>query len=178
MGCCFSATRSRACQSACCWRATSLRATSSHGNSSRLNRPGIAGAERTEALYAAEELVAEMGSAFLCAHCGIQGRLQHASYIGSWLDILRQDKRAVIRVSGMARHASEWLLTLYHNPVSLAPDSPPARGVFPAGKLLPFNIPQNHSGCRKAATQRIPGSVDKLHDRGEQGKPTHLRPEG
>lgn len=56
--------------------------THATGHASRLNRPGIAGAERTEALYAAEELVAEMGSAFLCAHCGIQGRLQHASYIG------------------------------------------------------------------------------------------------
>ncbi|WP_320385032.1 zincin-like metallopeptidase domain-containing protein, partial [Escherichia coli] len=94
--------------------------THATGHASRLNRPGIAGTERTEALYAAEELVAEMGSAFLCAHCGILGRLQHASYIGYWLDILRQDKRAVIRASGMARHASEWLLNAVPQPCQLS----------------------------------------------------------
>lgn len=86
----------------------------------RHRRPGIAGAERTEASYAAEEMVAEMGSAFLCTHCGIQGRLQHASYIGSWLDILRQDKRAVIRASGMARLACEWLLNAVPQPCQLS----------------------------------------------------------
>lgn len=94
--------------------------THATGHVSRLNRTGIAGAEHTKALYAAEELVAEMGSAFLCAHCGIQGRLQHASYIGYWLDILRQDKRAVIRASGMARHASEWLLNAVPQPCQLS----------------------------------------------------------
>ncbi|WP_416053416.1 zincin-like metallopeptidase domain-containing protein [Citrobacter koseri] len=94
--------------------------THATGHASRLNRPGIVGSERTEALYAAEELVAEMGSAFLCAHCGIQGRIQHASYIGYWLDILCQDKRAVIRASGMARHASEWLLNAVPQPCQLS----------------------------------------------------------
>ena len=38
-----------------------------------------------DAAYAAEELIAEMGSAFLCAHCRLEGRLQHASYLESWL---------------------------------------------------------------------------------------------
>jgi len=84
--------------------------THATGHPSRLNRPGIAGNGHNHALYAAEELVAEMGAAFLCAQTGIQGKLQHASYIGYWLDILRQDKRAVIRASGMARNACEWLL--------------------------------------------------------------------
>ena len=94
--------------------------THATGHASRLNRPGIAGTERTEASYAAEELVAEMGSAFLCAHCGIQGRLQHASYIGYWLEILRQDKRAVIRASGMARNACEWLMNAASQPCRLS----------------------------------------------------------
>ena len=94
--------------------------THATGHASRLNRPGIAGAERTEALYAAEEMVAEMGSAFLCAYCGIQGSLQHASYIGHWLDILRQDKQALIRASGMARQASEWLLNPVPQPCQLS----------------------------------------------------------
>ncbi|MBF0035529.1 DUF1738 domain-containing protein [Citrobacter freundii] len=84
--------------------------THATGHASRLNRLGIAKTGCADASYAIEELVAEMGSAFLCAHCGIQGRLQHASYIGYWLDILRQDKRAVIHASGMARNACEWLV--------------------------------------------------------------------
>lgn len=93
--------------------------THATGHVSRLNRPAIAGARRTQASYAAEELVAEMGSAFLCAHCGIQGTLQHASYIGSWLDILRQDKRAMIRASGLARNACEWLMNAVPQPCQL-----------------------------------------------------------
>lgn len=94
--------------------------THATGHASRLNRPGIAGTERTEAGYAAEELVAEMGSAFLCAICGIEGRLQHSNYIGFWLDILRQDKRAVIRASGMARSACEWLINAVPQPCQLS----------------------------------------------------------
>ena len=35
--------------------------------------------------YAVEELIAELGAAFLCAHCRIDGELQHASYVASWL---------------------------------------------------------------------------------------------
>lgn len=84
--------------------------THATGHASRLSRPGVNGSNRTEESYAAEELVAEMGSAFLCAYCGIQGQLQHSNYIGYWLKILRQDKHAVIRASGMARSACEWLI--------------------------------------------------------------------
>lgn len=94
--------------------------THATGHASRLNRPGISGPKCTEAHYATEELVAEMGSAFLCAHCGIQGRLQHSNYIGYWLDILRQDKHAVIRASGMARSACEWLINAVPQPCQLS----------------------------------------------------------
>ncbi|MEL4016932.1 ArdC family protein [Dryocola clanedunensis] len=83
--------------------------THATGHPSRLNRTGIANTGAEGEAYAMEEMVAEMGSAFLCAHCGIEGRLQHASYISYWLALLRQDKHAVIRASGMARNACEWL---------------------------------------------------------------------
>jgi antirestriction protein ArdC len=56
--------------------------------------------------------VAEMGAAFLCAHCGIQGELRHEGYIDSWLSLLKADKRAIFRASGQARAASEYLLSL------------------------------------------------------------------
>lgn len=63
-----------------------------------------------EDAYAAEELVAELGAAFLCAHCRLDGQLQHASYIGSWLRVLRSDKRAIFVASTKAQHAADFLL--------------------------------------------------------------------
>lgn len=61
--------------------------------------------------YAAEELIAELGSAFLCAHCRIEGRLQHASYVSNWLRVLRSDKRAIFVAGTRAQHAADYLLT-------------------------------------------------------------------
>ena len=63
-----------------------------------------------ESAYAMEELVAEMGSAFLSAHCRLDGQLQHASYIASWLDVLQRDKRAVFVAAAQAQKAADYLL--------------------------------------------------------------------
>ena len=60
--------------------------------------------------YAMEELIAEMGSAFLCAHCRIDGRLQHAAYLHSWLQVLRADKKAIFTASAKAQQAADYLL--------------------------------------------------------------------
>lgn len=60
--------------------------------------------------YAREELVAEMGSAFLCAALGIEPSVRHADYIGSWLDVLREDNRAIFRAASLASKAADWLL--------------------------------------------------------------------
>lgn len=60
--------------------------------------------------YAREELVAEMGSAFLCAALGIVPTVRHADYIGSWLDVLREDNRAIFRAASAATKAADWLL--------------------------------------------------------------------
>jgi len=60
--------------------------------------------------YAAEELIAELGAAFLCAHCRIDGQLQHASYLSSWLDVLRRDKRAIFVASTKAQQAADYLI--------------------------------------------------------------------
>ena len=61
--------------------------------------------------YAAEELIAELGAAFLCAHCHIDGQLQHASYLSSWLSVLRQDKRAIFVASTKAQQAADYLIS-------------------------------------------------------------------
>jgi antirestriction protein ArdC len=78
------------------------------GAPSRLNRD-LSGRFK-EAAYAAEELVAEMSSAFLCAQIGIEGGLQHASYAASWLRLLRSDKRAVFTAAAKAQQAATYIL--------------------------------------------------------------------
>ena len=60
--------------------------------------------------YAREELIAEMGSAFLCAALGIVPTVRHADYLGSWLDVLREDNRAIFRAASAASKAADWLL--------------------------------------------------------------------
>lgn len=61
--------------------------------------------------YAAEELVAELGSAFLSAHCRLDGQLQHAEYIGHWLELLTSDPRAVFVAAAKAQHAADFILS-------------------------------------------------------------------
>ena len=62
--------------------------------------------------YPAEELVAELGAAFLCAHFGINtnGREDHAMYIKSWLTALKNDKKFIFRSSTLAQAAFDFLL--------------------------------------------------------------------
>ena len=78
------------------------------GHPSRCNRP--LGHRHGIDAYAFEELVAEMGAAFLCAHCRLPGRLEHASYIDSWLDALRRDKRLIFVAAGKAQAAADYVL--------------------------------------------------------------------
>jgi antirestriction protein ArdC len=64
-----------------------------------------------DAAYAFEELCADLGSAFLCAHCQIDGHTldNHASYIASWIKVLKSDKKAIFTASSQARQAMEYL---------------------------------------------------------------------
>lgn len=62
--------------------------------------------------YAQEELVAEMGSAFLCASLGIVPTVRHADYLAGWLEVLREDNRAIFRAASAASKAADFLLTL------------------------------------------------------------------
>jgi antirestriction protein ArdC len=60
--------------------------------------------------YAREELVAEMGSAFLCAALGIVPTVRHADYLANWLAVLKADNRAIFRAASQASKAADWLL--------------------------------------------------------------------
>ncbi len=59
--------------------------------------------------YAAEELVAELSSAFLCAHLGIAGELRHAGYLSEWIELLKADDRAIFTAAAKAQQASDYL---------------------------------------------------------------------
>lgn len=59
--------------------------------------------------YAFEELVAEIGAAFLCADHGIQGELRHAGYIGHWLKACRDDSKAIFKAAALSQKAVDYL---------------------------------------------------------------------
>ena len=60
--------------------------------------------------YAREELVAEMASAFVCASLSITPTVRHTDYIGSWLEVLREDNRAIFRAASQASKAADFIL--------------------------------------------------------------------
>jgi antirestriction protein ArdC len=64
--------------------------------------------------YAREELVAELGSAFLCADLGLtpEVREDHAAYIASWITVLKDDKRAIFTAAAHAQRAADYLHSL------------------------------------------------------------------
>jgi len=68
--------------------------------------------------YAMEELVAELGAAFLCADLGLapEPREEHASYLDHWLKVIRGDKRAIFTAASHAQRAADFLHGLQPNP--------------------------------------------------------------
>jgi antirestriction protein ArdC len=93
------------------------------GHGSRLHRDqsGSFGSKP----YAQEELVAEMGAAFLCASLGIQPTVRHADYIGSWLEVLRSDNRAIFKAASQASRAADYLLARLEAAPPPDPDKAP-----------------------------------------------------
>jgi antirestriction protein ArdC len=91
--------------------------THATGHGSRLNRKGVAGTEGNWSSfgsnpYAKEELVAEMGSAFLCGEAGILQRTidNSAAYVASWLKRLKDDSKLVVQAAGAAQKAADFIL--------------------------------------------------------------------
>lgn len=83
------------------------------GSEKRLNREF--GKRFGDAAYAAEELVAEIGSAFLCAELGItegEPRADHAQYLAQWLTLLKDDSRAIFTAAAKASEAVAFLKNL------------------------------------------------------------------
>jgi antirestriction protein ArdC len=82
------------------------------GHSSRLNRPGVADRTRTDESYSFEELIAQLGASFLSNHAGILPPVidNSAAYIAGWLNVLRNDKRMILRASAAAQRAADFIL--------------------------------------------------------------------
>ncbi|MBI3464959.1 MAG: DUF1738 domain-containing protein [Planctomycetes bacterium] len=80
------------------------------GARSRLNRD--LGERFGSDAYAMEELVAELGAAFVCSTLGlaVEPRPDHAAYIASWVRILKSDKKAIFTAASKAQQATDWML--------------------------------------------------------------------
>ena len=87
--------------------------THATGHETRLNRrPSTDTRTFGDDAYSREELVAEMGAAFLCGHAGITPDTieNAASYIDGWLSVLRADSRLVIQAAAQAQKAADFIL--------------------------------------------------------------------
>jgi antirestriction protein ArdC len=72
-----------------------------------------------------------MGSAFLCAALGIVPTVRHADYLGSWLEVLKEDNRAIFRAASKASKSADFLLAF--DPRATAPAM---AGASPSGPAL------------------------------------------
>ncbi len=79
------------------------------GSAIRLNRD-LTGRFHSDS-YAMEELIAELGAAFICSDVGLptDPRQDHAPYIASWLKVLKNDKRAIFTAAAKAQEAVDWI---------------------------------------------------------------------
>jgi antirestriction protein ArdC len=85
------------------------------GAASRLNRPGFVDIEarRDKKILAAEELIAEITSTFLQSETGIPPNMEnHASYVDSWIQNLKDDKNALFKAATEASKAADFVLDL------------------------------------------------------------------
>jgi antirestriction protein ArdC len=59
--------------------------------------------------YAFEELVAELGAAMTCAYLEVKGELRHAGYVANWLEVLKNDSKAILTAASLASKATDYL---------------------------------------------------------------------
>ena len=107
--------------------------THSTGHESRLARKGVSGTDGQWSAfgsnpYAKEELVAEMGAAFLCGQAGIVERTldNSAAYVASWLARLKDDPKLVVQAAAQAQKAADYVMGVDHG--EQQPDTVPTEG--------------------------------------------------
>lgn len=89
--------------------------THATGHETRLDRAGVAGSHALAPFgsgdYSREELIAELGSAFLCAEAGIGSTFENsAAYLQGWLDVLKADSRLIVTAASAAQRAADFIL--------------------------------------------------------------------
>jgi antirestriction protein ArdC len=85
----------------------------STGHASRLNRPTLTESQGFGSdPYCKEELIAEMGAAFLCGQAGIAEQTldNSAAYVQNWLTALQNDKKLIVQAAGQAQRAADFIL--------------------------------------------------------------------
>ena len=97
------------------------------GHKSRCDRD--LGKRFGKAAYAMEELVAELGSAFVCARLQITAspRLDHAQYLAHWLNVMKSDKRAIFTAASKASEAVSFMEGLQKGATTQPCDDPPPK---------------------------------------------------
>jgi antirestriction protein ArdC len=87
------------------------------GHDARLARNFAKSNRFADEAYAGEELVAELGAAFLCARLGITNtpRPDHARYLASWLKVMKNDSKALIRAASDAQKAADYIINMTAN---------------------------------------------------------------
>ncbi len=118
------------------------------GHKSRLDR-GFAPIKKESEEYAFEELIAELGAAFLCADTGVMSDIRgdHAHYIDFWLKILKEDKKAIFRAASKAQKAADFLHELQadhdNDPSGQSIDNaPPTAEALPVCENAAYNSMQ------------------------------------
>ncbi len=89
--------------------------THATGHAGRLSRPEITGEQEGVSFasesYSCEELVAEIGSAFLCQEAGIESTLENsAAYLQGWMKRLKDDPRLIVTAASQAQKAADYIL--------------------------------------------------------------------
>jgi antirestriction protein ArdC len=117
-----------------------------HGSGAehRLNRKF--GERFGDKAYAFEELVAELGAAFLCAHLEITNtpRPDHAQYLANWVEVLKGDTRAIFTAASLATRAVDYLYGLQPAPEPAPMEEPRPCDGSPAR-------PDGETACRQGA---------------------------
>ena len=148
------------------------------GHPSRLGRPF--GQAVTDSEYIHEELIAELGAAYLSANYGIRPRARHSDYIAYWLAALKADSRVLFTAARSASEAADYLLArLTMPPGELAhahnadlpprPDATRAEDPIPTERHAPAKAParqQPSDGLTLPAAGRTSCSVPTIRCRG------------
>jgi antirestriction protein ArdC len=123
------------------------------GHETRLNRDKGMKSRFKSSAYAAEELIAELASAFQCAEFSFDGETRHAGYIGTWLKLLKDDKRAIFTAASKAQAAVDFLRTL-----ALTDSNPKAKEAAQNGTLPgPEQTPNRQIRRHVSASRHMKG---------------------